>query len=120
MVRPFKTTLCIFLFLQCLGCTNATPNHSDFEIGVSRKEITNQFGKPVKITRLAKTTEHIWGAIESYWYEVPIGSEIEIWVYRSKQKGETTTGASGETQLYFLNGSNTVTGVGFHGNGAVY
>ncbi len=45
-----------------------------------------------------------------------MGSTVEIWSYRS----ENPNGERGETELYFIDSSQTVNGIGFSHEGAVY
>jgi len=99
------------------------PMHADFNVGAARDEITAQFGEPSRIQTFTKQGQPIWGAIESYWDEVPNGSTIEIWAYPSimeYQDSDKTHVQEGETELYFLDASKTVSAKGFHIAGVVY
>ena len=99
------------------------PNHNEFAIGMSRPEILDTFGEPQQTQTLKKTSEPIWGPIEEYWSQVPMGATVEIWSYHSRMITEGSGVASeqrGQTELYFVNDSNEVNGIGFHVEGAVY
>ena len=111
------------LVLFMASCADKMPLHSDFDVGATRDEISSRFGKPARIRSLIKQGQAIWGPIEEYWDQVPNGSAVEIWSYRSRI---TLEGAgeyhlqSGETELYFIDASDTVSAIGFHLDGAVY
>ena len=106
-----------------IACGPHVPNHSEFAIGMSQSEILDKFGEPQQTQTLTKSGEPIWGAIEEYWSQVPMNATVEIWSYNSdmitKQNGGTSE-QQGQTELYFVNDSNEVTGIGFHIEGAVY
>ena len=105
------------------ACLPGKPNHSEFAIGMSRSAILKKFGPPQQTQTLKKTGEPIWGPIEEYWSQVPMGATVEIWSYHSRMITEGSGVASeqrGQTELYFVNDSNEVNGIGFHVEGAVY
>ncbi len=105
------------------SCADTTPLHSEFDIGASREEITSRYGVPTRIQTFTKQGQAIWGPIEDYWDQVPQGSTVEIWAYRSKinlEGADESYAETGETELYFVNSSNTVNAIGFHLDGAVY
>ena len=90
---------------------------------MSRPEVLEKFGQPQQIQSLKKTSEPIWGPIEEYWSQVPMDATVEIWSYDSLLTDNGNGSASnqrGQTELYFLNDSNEVNGIGFHVEGAVY
>jgi hypothetical protein len=95
------------------------PHHTEFTVGMTRAEIIGQFGEPERKDTLQKTGEPIWGAIESFWSDVPLGSEVEIWFYPTADGAESGT-AKGTTELYFVDGSDRVRGIGFAPRGAVF
>ena len=106
-----------------IACGPRAPNHSDFAIGMSRSAILEKFGEPQQTQTLKKTGEPIWGPIEEYWSQVPMGATVEIWSYHSRMitRGSGSTSEQpGQTELYFVNDSNEVNGIGFHVEGAVY
>ncbi len=96
--------------LLCAGCS-APPRSDAFEIGMSRDEVVARFGEPRQRASLRKTEEPIWGAIETFWTTVPAGSLIEIWHYPVQD---------GTIELYFVDRSDTVRGMGFAPEGAVF
>ncbi len=111
------------LIVSIASCADATPMHSEFHIGTSREEITSRYGVPARIQTFTKQRQAIWGPIEDYWDQVQQGSTVEIWAYRSKINLEGAVESyaeSGETELYFVDSSNTVNAIGFHLEGAVY
>jgi hypothetical protein len=44
-----------------------------------------------------------------------MGATVEIWAFQS-----TLDGQPGQTELYFIDDADTVDGIGFHIEGAVY
>jgi hypothetical protein len=106
-----------------LSCGLELPHHEDFAVGMSRDDIRARFGEPARTQELAKSDERIWGPIEDFWPEVPVGATVEIWGFRSTMSVESDRGSraeAGQTELYFVNDSNTVDGIGFYIEGAVY
>ena len=65
---------------------------------------------------IRKDNEAIWGAIETFWTDVPLGSSIEIRTYDSADQSM----GNGQTELCFIYGSALVGGVGFSPDGVVY
>ncbi len=113
--------LLIIVLVSLMACGAGEPSHNEFTIGMTRSEILNKFGKPQQT--LTKTGEPIWGPIEDYWREVPMGATVAIWSYDSRMIAEGRSGTSeqrGQTELYFVNELNKVTGMGFHFAGVVY
>lgn len=107
------------LFAACIAsCVPSTslPLHSEFQVGSPRSEIRKMFGTPHSVNSIQKQNDVIWGAIESFWGRVPVESTVEIWSYRSQNPpiGE------GHTELYFVDGSDTVDGLGFSPADVVY
>ena len=96
--------------------------HSDFAVGMTRAAVRARFGPPEQTQEMVKANDHVWGPIESFWARVPMGGKVEIWSYRSKQwpNGRSADATDGSTELYFVNGSDTVDGIGFAVEGAVY
>lgn len=109
--------------LLLAACSPDIPRHSEFQPGATREQLTKQFGTPSRIQSFANQGQVVWGPIEDYWDQVPIGSSVEIWAYRSTmilEDAETHHVQAGETELYFVDDSNSVDGIGFHVKGAVY
>lgn len=114
----------LVLVWSVLGCSEAdsVPGHADFEVGMERAAILATFGPPDHEQTLLKQSEAIWGPIEDFWPQVPTGAKIEVWSYESQARlvegsDETTRGS---TELYFVDESTTVQGVGFAPDGVVY
>ena len=89
---------------------------------MDRSAVLAKFGPPDQEQTLFKQSNPIWGPIEDFWPEVPNGAKVEIWSYESRTRlvegsAETTPGS---TELYFVNDSMTVQGVGFAPEGVVY
>ena len=117
---PFLASL-LTIGLVCCASKNFDRDHADFKIGISRSELLSRFGRPDLEQTLYKGSEAIWGPIESFWQQVPQGAKIEIWSYRSTRSTDNSSdGINGSTELYFVNGSSTVNGIGFAVEGAVY
>lgn len=96
--------------------SGSVASHSDFDTGATRDEIQSDFGQPKSIIHIRKQDNSIWGAIESFWASVPNGATVEIWSYQSENPNEVT----GHTELYFVDGSDTVDGIAFSPDGVVY
>ena len=107
--------LCFALLLSC-GEPPTVPAHSDFNIGASREQVLRKHGEPPQTTVFHKTDDRIWGAIETFWPTVPKGSSVEVWSYPSQHASM----GNGDTELYYVDGSALVTGLGFSPEGVVY
>lgn len=97
--------------LLCFGDCTPQPDPSAIEVNLRRDEVVARFGEPLKRTTLHKTDDPVWGAIETFWDDVPMGSTVEIWHYQAPD---------GTVELYFVDGSAVVNGVGFAPADAVY
>lgn len=87
---------------------------------MSRAAVLSRFGPPDRERELWKTSKAIWGPIEDFWSRVPEGAQVTIWQYRSVQGGGSVEPIDGSTELYFVNDSDSVDGIGFAVEGAVY
>jgi hypothetical protein len=116
--------LYLFSLIMLVSCADELkPLHSDFKIGMKRADILSTFGEPSSTQSMTKTTSHIFGPIEDFWYKVPDGAKIEIWSYDSyavSYSDGREYRRAGQTELYFLNDSDEVDGIGFYDEGAVY
>ena len=110
--RCSTLALCVAAWV---ACRTDAPRHHEFAVGMTRTEITSRYGEPERTQVLTKSDESIWGPIESFWAEVPMGAKVELWSFQS-----TNVGQPGETELYFIDDADTVDGIGFHIEGAVY
>lgn len=111
------------LVLFVTACADTAPLHSDFQVGANRGEIISRFGTPTRIQSLTKQRQTIWGPIEEVWDLIPQGGSVEIWAYRSRMHMEGADDPyihTGETELYFIDASQTVNATGFLMDGAVY
>ena len=81
------------------------------DVGTAKDRVLKRLGEPDEINTLTKSTEYIWGPIESWWDALEMGDQIEIWVYHYD---------SGTYQLYFLNDSDQVGFEVFIEKGVVY
>jgi hypothetical protein len=117
-----KSLSMAFLIGASFACYSA-PDHTWFTTGMSRASVIERFGEPDRKQTLRKTDEFIWGAIESFWPEVPTGSEVEIWYYSTRVElagDDVSVADDGTTEVYFVDGSDTVQGIGFAPRGAVF
>jgi len=105
----------VLLTAASLACGVDVPAHGEFVVGMSRAEISLRYGEPARTQVLTKSGDSIWGPIESFWPDVPMGATVEIWAFQS-----TLDGQPGQTELYFIDDADTVDGIGFHIEGAVY
>jgi hypothetical protein len=105
-------------FALLLGCAETTriPAYSDFKIGAFREQVLAEYGEPKQTTVFHKTDDRIWGAIETFWLTVPMGSSVEVWSYPSQHSSM----GQGNTELYYVDYSATVNGLGFSPKGVVY
>jgi hypothetical protein len=89
---------------------------------MKRAIILSQCGPPDLKRTLLKTAPAIWGTIEDFWSGVPMGAKVEIWLYKSQAQLEEGSSnlTAGTTELYFVNGSASVDGIGFAPEGVVY
>ncbi len=122
--RTCRFRLGIVLFaLAFVGCTvtEDRPHQSDFRVGMPRSEILGRFGPPDHKQTLRKTFAGIFGPVEEFWPRVRSGAKVEIWSYRSTRRTEGSSEVtSGATELYFVDDKQTVDGIGFAPEGAVY
>ncbi len=113
----------ILLTMLVVSCSEPIPNHSQFSVGMTRDEVLEKFGKPERSQVMTKSGEAIWGPIEEYWAEIPLGAKVEIWGFKSEITMEAPEGnykQAGQTELYFVSDSDKVNGLGFYIEGAVY
>jgi len=113
----------ILLTLVVVSCSESIPDHGQFSVGMTRDEVLERFGKPQRTQVMTKSGEGIWGPIEKYWAEIPLGAKVEIWGFNSEITMEAPEGAynqAGQTELYFVNDSNNINGLGFYIKGVVY
>jgi hypothetical protein len=80
-------------------CQTETRTSDLVQTGMTRQEVQNHLGEPVRIDSLEKTTEIIWGAEEAFWDELPMETRLEVWIYET---GEN------ELRVYFREGSDTL------------
>jgi len=111
----------VWVVLRC-NDPESGPDHAAFEVGMERATILATFGPPDHEQTMIKQSEAIWGPIEDFWPQVPNGAKVEIWSYESLARlvegsDETTRGS---TELYFVDDSATVQGIGFAPDGVVY
>lgn len=66
------------VFLACSG----TPDPHGIEKGTSKQRVLESFGDPDRRVEILNDGQAVWGPIESFWPEVPLGSRVEIWSYR--------------------------------------
>lgn len=113
---------CLILALGACSAPASTPRHAEFALGMTRAAVVERFGPPLQRRTLRKTSDAVWGPIEDFWPEVPAGSPVEIWVYDSRAEMAAESGevVAGTTELYFVDGSQAVDGLGFAMAGAVY
>lgn len=100
----------LLLLLIAVACTRL-PDAAEFKVGMRRDELLDKFGEPVQRETLQKTSGQIFGPIETFWQSVADSSTVEIWYYTANE---------GTVELYFVDGSATVLGVGFAPEGAVF
>ena len=100
--------------LEACNSTN-TPVQTDripqVEIGTLKSDILSQLGKPDEARVIIKQAEYIWGPEEEWWHTLEMSDQVEIWAYEFP---------SGNLQLYFLRGSDTVDRTAFVDKDIVY
>ncbi len=89
---------------------------------MTRTEVRERFGDQLRSREIRKTNEAIWGPIEDFWSQVPMGGTVEIWSYRTIHEWAEGSGNrdTGTTQLYFVDGSPRVSALAFAPDGVVY
>jgi hypothetical protein len=100
----------VLVWLAGPGCAGP-PKAEEFRVGATRSEVLEAFGAPLQKQSFRKTHEAIWGPIEDFWPRVPDGSSVDVWTYRVE---------GGDLELYFVDGSERVQGLGFAPEGAVF
>jgi hypothetical protein len=111
-IRRFFHTQILFAVSLVLGLAcSSTPMPSDFHIGATREELLESFGAPSRKQSFLKRDDAIWGAIEDFWFQVPLDSTVEVWAYRVQ---------GGTIELYFVDSSQRVQGTGFAPDGVVF
>ena len=110
---PWLGQLLVIFLLAFAGCSRTIekPEASQFHIGATRVEILDSFCAPRQEQSFHKTGNAIWGPIEEFWPEVPLGSTVEVWSYSVQD---------GSIELYFIDGSSRAQGIGFEPEGAVF
>ncbi len=119
LIRPAS----LWFLAALISCGAEIPGHEEFAVGMTRADISAQYGEPDRTQTLSKSSDAIWGPSEDFWSKVPPGTTVEIWAFRSRLTTESHEGRSeqaGQSELYFVNDSPTVDGIGFYIEGAVY
>ena len=106
-----KIAASILLLAALLPACVSLPVSEDFETGMTKAVLRERFGEPAETQEIVKRTEFVFGPIETFWSSMEMEDEVEIWSYRSP---------GGHVELYFLNGSDAVSGQGFKDENAVY
>ena len=100
----------VVLLAATLACTSP-PDETEFNVGMTRSELIEQFGEPAAKQSIVKTSLHVFGPIETLWSSLPDQTQVEIWSYPVE---------GGSVELYFLNGADAASGRGFAPTGVVY
>ncbi len=125
-MRPLahRERLALALAFGCaLFACDTAPRHDEFSVGMERDVVRERFGEPLRPRETRKTgAGGVWGPIEDLWPRVPLGSSVEIWSYRTTLEWIEGSGRrqSGTTEVYFVDGSREVSGLGFAPDGVVY
>lgn len=129
MVKKFVPVLlmwvliCSSVLLLLAACeSKRIPLHSDFSVGMSKPTLIARFGPPDQKQTMYKRSDAVWGPIEDFWHNVPPNAKIEIWSYKSLSALEAGNPrlTEGNTELYFIEDTYTVDGIGFAPAGVVY
>lgn len=121
--KPMRVTRCLFAIWAALALAcEGLPAHESFAVGMSRATILERYGEPDRTSRLRKQDDRVWGPIEDFWPRVALGSTVEIWQYRTTAEWEADSGrrTRGTTEVYFVDRSPSVSGLGFAPEGVVY
>lgn len=121
----WRIPLSVILTTLLLSCDTGPirPDHGLFAVGLSRADVLDQFGQPIRTQELVKSGSGIWGPIEDFWPRVPPGATVEIWAFQTTMTLHDNGDAyqqPGQTELYFINHSDKVDGIGFYIESAVY
>ena len=90
-----KRLICILLLaiVSIAGCKSENLDEI-MMTGLQKSDVKQMLGEPDKIEELTKHTEHVFGPVESLWYQMQMGDKIVIWIYETR---------TGRKELYFLN-----------------
>ncbi len=105
------TYLCI-IFILLGGCSKEKElPHQLAKAGQTKKQVEKLLGKPYKHDTFEKSNEQVWGPEEDFWYEIPMGTTLEVWSYKYEQ---------GHLNVYFTEGDSTVSYTAFAPEGINY
>lgn len=112
-MRHIYLIILIYFFTSIIpGCSeDKSISHSGILVGQSKQTIIELIGDPDETKNTRKNEKYIWGPEEEFWDEIPIGSRLEIWGYDF---------TDGHLNLYFVNGSDSLTYKAFAPQGVVY
>lgn len=106
-----KETIILSILILFISSARAQELSQLVETGQPKVEIEEAIGSPDEIKIYAKQNEHIWGPEEAFWSEIPKGTTLEVWMYKSK---------SGQLNLYFMNNCSNLSYKAFAPEGVVY
>ena len=112
----------IVAVVYAISACGSPLDHRDFAVGMTRSDVRERFGDPLRTTEMRKSNDSVWGPIEDFWSNVPADSTVEIWFYRTRHEWAEGGGSreTGTTELYFIDGAGNVAGLGFAPDGVVY
>lgn len=88
-------SLAFMLFMQ--SCSNARQPYDLIKPGMTKTEIAGLIGTTEIKKYITKTNNQIQGPEEQFWYDLEMGTKLEVWTYRFDK---------GTLNLYFTGRSN--------------
>ncbi len=110
MTRSIRFAI-LFAIVALISACDDLPNPDDFAAGMTRQELISSFGEPLERQALIKAAQPVFGPIETFWSDLPLGTIVEIWHYSAE---------GGTAEVYFTDNAMAVSGVGFAPEGVVY
>ena len=102
----------VIIAMALVACSGSSePIHLQIEVGQTKQEIIEAVGEPDSKETIIKNAEHIFGPAAGFWYDLPMGTELEAWVYEDE---------GGYLHLYFVDGSVRLDYKAFTPEGVVY
>lgn len=80
--------------LFALGCQFEPGLDERTFTGMQQAEVRELLGEPDRVEEIRKTTEYVFGPVETVWSRLEMGDHIVSWVYETRL---------GRKELYFAN-----------------
>jgi len=109
----------IMMWVACFGllvtsCTevrSASHKADRVRLGATKENVIYALGSPSQTNSMTKTSEVVFGPVEAFWHVLHTGDVVEVWSYVEPE---------GTSQIYYIQGSNTVHYTYFIRKGVVF